>query len=162
MEATKSFLTFTDTVLVLATIAGPILAIQIQKLLEQRREKKSRRERIFKTLMATRAARLSGGHVEALNQIDIEFSANNRNDKKVRSAWRAYFAQLSVLIDDAKTEALVLSKREDLFIDLLYEMGMALGYDFDKTQIRTGVYSPLYHGDLERDERLIRTKLIEI
>jgi hypothetical protein len=146
-----------DTV-IFATLFGPVLAIQVQKLLEYKREKKARQNQIFKTLMATRAARLSPVHVEALNLIDIEFSPTDKRDKKVKSAWKAYFAHLGERMDDPQTQPLVLAKREELFTDLLYEMGTALGYDFDKTQI----YSPILHGNLELEERVIRTKIIEI
>ena len=62
-----------EWVTVAAIIIGPILAIQIQKILDNLREKKKRRITIFKTLMSTRATRLNKEHVEALNMIDIEF-----------------------------------------------------------------------------------------
>jgi hypothetical protein len=158
----KTFLSFSDLALIFATLLGPVLAIQVQKLLEHRREKKIRRNQIFKTLMATRAARLSGVHVEALNLIDIEFSPTNAKDKKVRNAWKAYFAHLGEKNEGPEAQMLWSAKRDDLFTDLLYELGTALGYDFDKTQIKHDVYSPIYHGNLEQEERLIRSKVIEI
>ena len=59
----------TDVAIVLATASGPIFAVQAQKCLERRRSVQERRLLIFRTLMSTRAAVLSPGHVEVLNAI---------------------------------------------------------------------------------------------
>jgi hypothetical protein len=44
----------------------------------------------------------------------------------------------------------------DLLIELLYAMSQRLRYHFDKTHIRTSVYSPVAHGELEDDTITIR------
>ncbi|MDQ6705220.1 MAG: hypothetical protein M3Z85_04535 [Acidobacteriota bacterium] len=62
---------FTDIALISSTLLAPVLAVQVQKYLERWREESERRKKIFKTLMATRAARLAPAHIEALNLIDI-------------------------------------------------------------------------------------------
>lgn len=152
-----------DWAVVVATLAGPVLAVQVQKYLERWREASQRRERVFKTLMATRAARLSLEHVSALNLIDIEFAPTRKRFKKVRSAWKAYRTHLNEQTpSDPQLAAVFFAKRVELFTDVLYEMGSALGYDFDKTQIDKDVYSTVYHGKLEVDQETIRTKLVEI
>uniref|UniRef100_UPI002AA29EDF DUF6680 family protein n=2 Tax=Serratia TaxID=613 RepID=UPI002AA29EDF len=66
-------LQFKDAIMTGAVILGPIFAVQVQKYLEQFREKKQRRLNIFRSLMSTRAERLNREHVQALNMIDIEF-----------------------------------------------------------------------------------------
>ena len=63
-----------DVAVIAATLLGPVLAVQIQKYLERWREENDRRHRIFKVLMATRAAPLAANHIEALNLIDIDLS----------------------------------------------------------------------------------------
>ena len=83
-----------EIVSISAIILGPILAVQIEKYLERRRENKNRRLSIFKTLMATRGTVLSWTHVEALNRIDLEFS-NNKKFEKVITTWQEYFDNLS-------------------------------------------------------------------
>jgi hypothetical protein len=154
---------FTDIALISSTLLGPVLAVQVQKYLERWREESERRKRIFKTLMATRAARLAPAHIEALNLIDIEFPATHKPFKKVRSAWKAYLSHLrEPLPDDQQVKPVYFAKREELFTDLLYEMGTALGYDFDKTQISKDAYSTVFHENLEADLQTIRTKIIEI
>jgi hypothetical protein len=152
----------TDLAIVCATVIGPILAVQVQKYLERWREDSSRRTRIFKTLMATRAARLAPNHVEALNMINVEFSASDRRFKKVRSAWKAYFTHLGEPFPDEVQQPVYLAKRNDLFTDLLYEMGTALGYDFDKTEISKEVYSTVFQEKAEADANSIREKLAQI
>jgi len=152
-----------DLAVIAATLLGPILAVQIQKYLERWREENDRRERIFKVLMATRAARLAPNHIEALNMIDLEFPASRKRFKKVRSAWKAYFSHLSEKPpDDAKVQPVFFAKRVELFTDMLYEMAAALRYDFDKTQISKDVYSTVHQENLEADQETIRTKLVEI
>jgi len=147
----------------MATLVGPVVAVQLQKYLERWREGNQRRENLFKTLMSTRAARLSLNHVAALNMIDIEFPATRKRFKKVRSAWKAYRSHLDESDpEDLQVRALLYAKREDLFTDLLYEMGSALEFDFDKTQIGKDVYSTVYQGKVEADQETIRTKLVEI
>ncbi len=54
------------------------------------------------------------------------------------------------------------AKRPELFIDLLYEMALALGYDFDKTQIAKEAYSTQYQEDVEKDSEIIRKQLVRI
>ena len=84
-----------DWLTITAILLGPIIAIRITRYLEKGRDDYARKERIFKTLMATRATRLSGDHVQALNMIDIEFyekkkwKRNGRN-RAVVEAWMEY------------------------------------------------------------------------
>ena len=84
-----------DIVVVFAIIVGPILAIQVQKLIERVTQRKNAKEAIFKVLMSTRGIPLSPEHVRALNMIDIEFYGNNKKNKKVIAAWRLYLDVLA-------------------------------------------------------------------
>jgi len=73
-----------DWLAILAILAAPIVALQIQKYIEDRKEIRARKMQIFRTLMATRATRLDAKHIEALNMIDIEFFKN----EKVTEKWK--------------------------------------------------------------------------
>jgi hypothetical protein len=166
-------LTSTDWILVAATIAGPILAVRAQKVIESLTEKRKRKLHIFRILMATRAARISGDHVQALNMIDIEFSASkvlgvfryqSPKEKAVISAWRDYLESLSPLPPEATEEE---KKRWnertlDHFINLLSVLSEALGFEFDKVQLKKGIYSPQAHGDTEEAQLQIRDSLVKI
>jgi hypothetical protein len=80
-----------EIAIMFATVMGPILAVQAQKIIERHREKRHRQIWIFRTLMATRAAALSAGHVEALNAVPIEFYRT----KKIVDSWKEYLDYLS-------------------------------------------------------------------
>src|SRR5690606_30511050 len=82
-----------EIIMALAVLIGPISAVQIQKWLEKNRDNRSRKVDIFKTLMTTRATRVSIDHVEALNMIDLEF--NGQGYEKVITAWRNYHDHLT-------------------------------------------------------------------
>jgi hypothetical protein len=133
-----------------------MLAIQVSVYLEKRRDAHRRKAGVFKTLMATRANRLSFEHVQALNMIDIEFYGKNPKDKAVITAWKAY---LDVLCDNQmrdKSQDIWGARRDDAFVDLLYKMAVCLGYDFDKTSIKNTSYYPTGHGMIEDELTTIR------
>lgn len=55
--------TVSDALLIGATVAGPVIAVQVQKWIERARADHESRVRIFKTLMMTRATRLAPDHI---------------------------------------------------------------------------------------------------
>ena len=144
-----------DWISILAIILGPILAVQASEWLQRRREARSRKVSIFKTLMATRASGLNYNHVEALNLIEVEFN----EEKEVKAAWKAYLDHLNEKNLSNENWA---SKKNDLFLDMLFLMGKKLGYDFDRTDIKNLAYFPIGHSDFEQDQFAIRKGLMEI
>jgi len=66
-------MTNAEMLMVLATIVGPIAAVQAQKWVERARASVQRQEWVFITLMATRQDKLGQEHVRALNSIDLAF-----------------------------------------------------------------------------------------
>ena len=144
------------TVIAIATLAGPVLAVQAQKWIERATERRRTKLRVFSVLMATRATRLSAEHVEALNRIELEFRSNNAKENAVRDAWRLYADKLNDNVGD--TDAALsawAAERESLFTELMFQMSRCLGFDFDRVQIRRGVYYPRGHGELEERQRKI-------
>jgi hypothetical protein len=112
--------------------------------------------------MGTRAAALSQAHVDALNQVDVEFYGWRPAHKRVTSAWKAlrnHFGDSAFSKNDFSGW---LNKTVDLRVDLLHEMAKALGYKFEKDDILRNVYSPIAHGDIEDDQRLIRKGIVEL
>jgi hypothetical protein len=150
----------TDILTIIAIIVGPIAAVQIEKYLQRNRDSKNRKESIFKTLMATRGTVLSYSHVEALNRIDLEFS-NDKKYKKIIDSWKEYFDNLSQHATDEQLP--VWSARNDeLLANLLYEMGKAFNYKFDKVLIKRNVYSPVGHSNVEREQQALRHGIIDL
>lgn len=155
--------------MVLATIAGPILAVQAQKWVERLREGSNRKLRVFERLMATRAARLSAEHVQALNMIDLVFYGSyifgihrrSKTEQAVVDAWREYLDQLSTRADAAAL-AVWTARNDELFINLLFAIAKDVHYKFDRVQLKKAVYSPQAHGDLELEQNMIRKLVLKL
>jgi hypothetical protein len=154
-------ITISDWAIVLATLLGPILAVQTQKWIEKLREARSRQEWIFRTLMSTRRARLSFDHVRALNMIPMDFVGQGN---KVTQAWKIYLDHLNLLGPEPSPEVLTAwsIKNDDLFNSLLLEMAQELRYKFDPVELKREIYSPVAHGEQERIQLLIQKKLADI
>ena len=160
-----------DIIMTAAVVIGPILAVQIQKTLEQFREKKQNRLHIFRTLMSTRAQRLHRDHVQALNMIDIEFYGRKipfirtkfqtNKEQAVTHAWKIYNSHLGKL-NEYPDKNIWNSKSDDLFTDLLYALSQAMKYDFDKVQLQRDCYRPIAHENLEMTQAKILIGLEKI
>lgn len=154
-------MTTTEILIVASTLVAPLLAVQAQKWLERFREDSERKLRVFKILMATRAAYVSPEHVQALNMIDLEFQG--MKFKSVRTAWKTYLDHLSSYPkDDEKLQALWGERRVDFLASLLMEMGKSLDYEFDEVDIKKGIYSPEAHSQIETELRLLRQGLLRL
>jgi len=149
----------TDIVMIIAVLVGPVIAVQLTRYLDERNEVRGRKLWVYKTLMATRAYNLSPQHVEALNRIDLEFSESAKHEKKVLGYWRQY---LDLLGNRNMTPEQWGVKRVELLVDLLYQMGLSLGYEHDKTQLKNGTYSPVAHGRIEEQQEAIRQGVMEV
>jgi len=164
-------LQFKDAIMTGAVILGPIFAVQVQKYLEQFREKKQRRLNIFRSLMSTRAERLNREHVQALNMIDIEFYGRmlpiiriryqNKLEQAVTHAWKSYNSHLNKS-NEYNDPNIWIAKGDDLFTELLYALAQAMNYDFDKVQLQRDCYRPLAHGNLESTHMNILTGIEKI
>ncbi len=152
-----------DILTIIVVLLSPLIAVQAEKFIERTRSRKNRKVEIFKTLMATRGSRLSIEHVTALNQIDLEFYGNKKY-KKVLYAWKEYFDQLCVKFNPEKEEEFKAwnDKAEELLANLLYEMGLPLGFSFDKVTIKRNAYSPTGHTKADNENQQIRQLLIKI
>ena len=148
-----------DWLTVLAILLAPLIALQVSGWLERRREKRRRRLEVFKTLMATRASALSPEHVGALNTIDVEFDGSDEKLKAVRRSWKAYHDHLGESDMDRGQWG---TRRQDLLVDLLYELAQSLDYDFDKPEIKRRSYFPDGYIEAENDQLVIRRGFAKI
>lgn len=165
--------TASDWLMILAVLLAPLLAVQVQKWLEHLREQRQQRLGVFHTLMATRAARTSPAHVEALNRIDLEFRGSTFRregpsadiNRAVRDAWKVYRDHLNTPPSDALDPSswpIWTKQGDELFAELLYQMGHSLGYDFDKVELKKGVYWPQAYGDEEFYQRVAREWTMDV
>lgn len=157
-------MTVSDWLVIVAMIIAPILAVQVQKFIENRKKIKERKMQIFRSLMATRATPLSPLHVEALNMIDIAFY----KDKNIVEAWKLLLDNFAHYPKDPKDSsyqtklAASADKSNELLTGLLYEMAKSLNYDFDKVHLKRGAYIPKGQAELELEQTVIRRGLVEL
>ncbi len=138
-----------DLAIVVATMLGPVLAVQAQKYLERRREVDARQRRIFLALMTTRATTLAKAHVEALNAIPVEFYGRRKPLREIIEAWKEYLNHLNMKgMDPAVWNA----KTADLFFALLHKLSGYLGYDFNLVELRQEAYLPQFHVEVESNQ----------
>jgi hypothetical protein len=150
-----------EWVIAFATFAGPILAVQAQKWIERSRDADRRKTELFRTLMATRGARLSRDHVGALNMIDLAYygtvkfgrSKRSKAEQAVLNAWKEYLDHLSTNEPpEEAAKAAFYGIREELFINLLAALAEERRFAFDRVQLKKGAYAPLAHGMIENKQ----------
>jgi type II secretory pathway pseudopilin PulG len=139
---------------IIAILLSPVIAIQVQRFLDKRKQSIERRSQIFEILMATRGARLSVQHIDALNSIDIEFSGKKFSN--VINAWKNYFDALCI----SESTDSVIQKRNDLYSQLLFELAKSTGYkNFTLSEINRNYYYPQGLVDNDTDSFAIRQGL---
>lgn len=159
-----SSVTISDGLIILATIAGPILAVQAQKWVERARRTGDMRTWVFTTLMNTRATRMSNAHIDALNTITIAFNDGGRRwrskkcDAVIRK-WREYLTHLSQPLPDNEAElAAQMARGTEIFTNLIEALAAERGFDVDRAEIVAGAYHPrgFVHGEQQRNEAFDR------
>jgi len=144
---------------IIAIILGPLLAFEVQRRRDNRRERRQRKIEIYTKLMLTLKVSMAPIHIDAINSIQVEFYAQKGPDKKVLDAWRLYTSHLNKRQQDDRW----LEKKFDLLIDLIYEMGQSLGYkDIDKAAIRDNTYLPQGYVDVEAEWHRVRKGWLEV
>ena len=151
---------------IVATLLGPILAVQAQKYLERAAASKNQKSWIFSTLMATRGARLSADHVRALNMIDLAFNGGRTNrraptETDVLDTWRDYLDHLNTKVSEANLERWI-EKQQELLVLMLSAMAADLDLRYDRVLLRNGAYIPKGHTDLETDQQALRHFAIKV
>ena len=70
--------------------------------------------------------------------------------------WKEYLDHLGTPQDAGWGE-----RGNDRFIDLLFEMGSCVGYEFGKIELKRLSYFPVAHGEIDSDQITIRKALEE-
>ncbi|MCI8208160.1 hypothetical protein AUC61_01310 [Pseudomonas sp. S25] len=151
---------------IVATFLGPIFAVQVQKFLERRNSLKDHKMRIFSTLMATRASRLSPSHVEALNMIDLVFNGGSKRQRiksetDVLDSWRDYLAHLTTDLNEHNYDRWM-EKQTEMLVLLLSAMATDLDLRYDRVLLRNGAYIPRGHTDMESEQLQVRRLAIKV
>ncbi|PZT35100.1 hypothetical protein A7X93_00390 [Stenotrophomonas maltophilia] len=160
--------TISDGLIVLATLIGPVLAVQAQKWVERARRTSDMRTWVFTTLMNTRATRMSTSHIEALNSITIAFNDGGRRwrsqkSQTVLNKWKEYLAHLSQNAPTTDAEQAARSARgTEIFTNLLEAMAVERGFEVDRAEITAGAYHPqgFVEDEMQRAEAVRRVMQI--
>ncbi len=158
-------MTLSDKIMILAILLSPIIPILLGIWIGRRIEKRNKKYFIFSTLMSLRRAPLAADFVRCLNMIDIEFAGSSSKLKAVRSAWKEHRDHLNHYPGIEAGESLQKiwgDELDKLQSELLRRMGLALGYEFDITDIIRAAYIPQAHGDAENEWNTIRAHLSRI
>jgi hypothetical protein len=157
---------YSDWILIGATVAGPILAVQAQKWVERATENRRRKRWIFETIMANRATRLADENIRALNSIDLVFRPRMpwSKNKKVIAAWRSLFGELTQGLSGRENpdQAFINAwniRCSELYVTLESTMSRALGYTFTDEELRRGIYYPRGHNERENAQLAIMNNL---
>jgi hypothetical protein len=147
--------------IVIATIAGPILAVWASEIRQRRQQDRTRREWVFRTLMTTRSTRLNPEHIAALNHIDFAFPV--KDYPAIADAWGLYLNHLGSDQGDSKES---IDRWGDtgynLLVDLLHLMATDLNIPFSKTSIKKNAYYPKGHAFTEDQQNELRTLLLAV
>jgi len=145
---------------ILAIIVGPLLAFEVQRRRDNRRERRNRKLEIYRRLMMTLKARMAPSHVDAINSIQVEF----QSDKKVLDAWRLYTSHLNDRQKRTGDESKRwVEKQFDLLVELVYVIGQSLGYkNIDRAALRDNTYLPQGFVDVEAEMHQIRKEWLEV
>lgn len=162
---------------IIAILLGPILAVQVQKLIERIAQRKEEKRKLFITLMSTRGRTMSLEHVQALNLIDAVFTGSR--DKPVTEAWRELNSHFNSYPEapkpppngeipaeqkmryEAEQHAWT-GQKDELLVTLLTKMADSLDYHFDRVLLKKGAYTPRGFDEVEMDQRVIQRGMAEV
>lgn len=144
-----------------AAVLGPLIAISVTRMSDDRKEVRDRQMAIFRTLMRTRKMPIHIEHVGALNLVEIEFVT----EPAVLNAWREYLKNLGEPYPAQATEPIQaqFQKRRDLLLTkLISEIAKALKFEVEQMDIFEGNYIPQGWNDDDFEQRLVRKGLIDV
>ncbi len=145
-----------------AIVIGPIVAVQITLRSETSREKLRRKYQTFHALMKTRRVTLSAEHVTALNVIQTEF----HDDDKIIAAYKKYIDNLAGphLPPGSSDDEIhrFVDLRDDVFNEMMFEIGRHLGFSLDKRELAKYSYAPQGWVSIEAEQNALRQLALEL
>lgn len=146
-----------DWGVIFATLLGPILAVWASEWRALRRQTRDTQEKVFFSLMTTRASRLQPGHIAALNRIDIAFPA--RRHPAIADAWAQY---LRLFSESAVMSPPWLERANNQFADLMKAMADELHIPLSMDAIKNAAYHPQVFVTAENQLNEIRMLILEL
>ncbi len=144
----------TSIAVILATLTGPIIAVWVTRVIDERRSNRARKLEIFRALMRTRRATLTNDYVSALNMIEIDF----HDSPAVLSA----LSELMKHYSSGTVDQIWKEKSGRLSARLLYAIGKNLGYKMEQLDILEGGYMPNWAIQENEEQRDLRLALMNM
>jgi hypothetical protein len=147
-------------VTVAAIMWGPVVAVRMTKKNDYEKERQRQQFEVFRTLMKTRRMTLSQEHVMALNTVLVDFFGQ----PKIEAAYRNYLRELEREAPPPRDPGLnkFLKERGDALHDLIHEIGVELGYRYDKRDMSDLSYVPQGWFNEEAEQRQLRALLVKV
>jgi hypothetical protein len=140
---------------VIATVAGPIIAVLVTRHVDDVRRVRDRRLDVFRSLMATRRALIAPDKVKALNMVEIEFYG-------IQSIGDAYQEIMAHINTPPPMPAGWDERHRKLMTKLLTEMAKILGYKLQQFDVLDGGYYPQAFADIELEQQALRREAIQV
>lgn len=140
---------------VIATFAGPVVAVYVTRHIDGLRQKRGRQLDVFRSLMGSRRAPLSADRVRALNMVEIEFYGI----PSVESAYRDVMSHINLPRPLPDTW---MDEQRKRLTKLLTEMAKVLGYELQQLDVLDGGYYPQGFVDIESEQQAVRQATIEV
>lgn len=146
---------------IVAVFLGPIFAVIATRIVDNRREVRTRKMDIFRTLMRTRKMPIHFEHVGALNLVEIEFA----RDGHVITAWKAYLHALGEALppaNDSVAHDAIRKKRDALLTKLIHEIAKVMHFHVEQLDILEGNYLPQGWNDDDWSQKQVRQGLLDV
>jgi hypothetical protein len=149
-------------------VAYYIAKSQIDAQVKSEKEKNiyDRRMNVFRIIMENRANFINGQVpnnelVKALNQIEIEFLGQ----VEIIDAWKMLHQSLCYQITEETPQETVndiLKRKNEKYVDLLFEMTKKLNLKMDKDSITNTVYLPFSYIKYDNEQQILKQKIEDL
>lgn len=144
-------------------VIGTLRAVRYTVRLSEKERKSAalqdRKLNVFRTLLATRSAKLHALRIEALNLVIFEF----REVESVRSAFTEHNSHLRTTEPTEEQAARAWADREHLLLaKLLHAISKSLDLGYTLEELSTEGYQPIAIWEQDQHQRAIRTGLCNI
>ncbi len=148
-----------EWITIVAIVVGPIIAVIITRIVDDRRHARQRRWEIFRDLMKHRLTALSPEFVGALNVVEVVF----HDDKIVIESWRKLQVNYGLGGQNPTEEELrpIFEERKKLTAKMLDTMARNLGIKIEQLDIFSGGYAPRGWFDEDAKTREMREELLK-
>jgi hypothetical protein len=139
-----------------AVALSPVIAVLVSLWVQDRREKRQTKQRIFESLIATRHAPITEENVRALNMIDVVF----HDASGVRRLWHEYSDMLN---NEGLNNPNGWSTRQKKNLELIAAMASVLGYGKAITHLDVDrVYYPVGLANQNAKAQQIADELLRV